>query len=92
MRFNNTAPQIQQGTPVYHIELGKGQIISIEYRRNGNFLGCRFKGGEWDFIHESTLLKGTGDITLRQPKPSNNRGRVDDNLQQALENLFSGLR
>ncbi len=92
MKFNNTSPVIQQGTPVYHIELGKGQVISIDYRKDGNFLGCRFKGGEWDFIHENKLLQGTGDITLRQPKPSNSKDRVDDNLQSALENLFSGLR
>lgn len=91
MRFNTT-PVITQGTPVYHIELGKGQVISIEYRRNGNFLGCRFKGGEWDFIHESKLLQGTGDITLRQPKPSNKKDNIDGDLQSALENLFGGFR
>jgi len=91
MKFNST-PIIQQGTPVYHIELGKGQVISIDYRRDGNFLGCRFKGGEWDFINENKLLQGTGDITLQELKPSASKHNIDDSLQSALENLFTGLK
>jgi hypothetical protein len=49
---------IKQLDTVYHIDLGKGIVLSVTHRYKSNLVMCRFKGGVYDWILESTLLQG----------------------------------
>ena len=82
--------KIEQYTTVYHVELGKGQVVSVDYRRNNNLIMCWFPSGlchEW--ITEKELRSGVGDIALTQQVPKAQDENVSDSLQSALENLFT---
>ena len=80
---------IEQMTPVYHIEYGKGFVLSITHRYKSNLLMCRFKGGVYDWILESTLLQGTGQITLKR-KPKVQQDESLDTLEQAIMGIIRG--
>ena len=84
---------IKQFTTVYHIDHGKGHVISVTYRRDNNLVMCYFpssKTHEW--IGETQLRSGVGDITLRQQDPRAAHDDIPDSLQAALEGLFAPKR
>jgi len=86
MNTLNNSPK--QYDTVYHIEYGKGTIVTIQYRKDGGLAMCFFpKVKEHDWITIQQLCVGTGDITM-QPLPTNKKEKVSDDLQSALENLF----
>lgn len=89
-QINATNTTIKQFTPVYHLELGRGHVVSVTYRKDNNLIMCYFpstRTHEW--IGETTLRSGVGDITLTKQTPKAQRDEVGDSLQAALESLFS---
>jgi len=81
---------IEQYTTVYHIELGKGQVVTVTYRRNNNLIMCYFPNGKChEWITEKELRGGVGDITLTKTLPTAKNEEIPDSLQSALESLFS---
>jgi len=82
--------KIEQYTTVYHVELGKGQVVSVTYRRNNNLVMCYFPNGKChEWITENELRGGVGDIALTLQTPQASNADVPDSLQSALESLFS---
>jgi len=62
---------IKQFTTVYHIEYGKGHVLSIAYRKDNNLITCYFpKAKTTAWIGETQLRSGMGDITLSMIAPS----------------------
>ena len=87
MNIPNNSPKHYD--TVYHVEYGKGTIVTIQYRKDGGLAMCYFpKAKEHDWITIQQLCVGTGDITM-QPLPTNSNEKVSDDLQSALESLFS---
>lgn len=90
MNTLNAIPQ--QHSTVYHVEYGKGTIVTIQYRKDGGLAMCYFpKVKEHEWITITQLSLGTGDITMR-PLPTNSNKKVSDDLQTALESLFLNPR
>jgi len=89
-QLNDNTQKIQQYTTVYHVELGKGQVVSVTYRRNNNLVMCYFPVGKChEWITENELRGGVGDITLTKSAPQASNENIPDSLQSALESLFS---
>ena len=80
---------IKQMTPVYHIDHGKGFVLSITHRYKSNLVMCRFKGGVYDWILERDLLSGTGQITLKKQKKPKHDDSLDT-LEQAIMGIIRG--
>ncbi len=80
---------ISQYTTVYHEIYGKGQVLSIKYRRQDNLLFCSFGKGNYGFTTEKQLRRGDGEITLTKQQPSR-RGRQSDSIEDALRTLLGG--
>jgi hypothetical protein len=86
MNTLNNIPK--QYDTVYHVEYGKGTIVTIQYRKDGGLAMCYFpKAKVHDWITIQQLCVGTGDITM-QPLPTNLEVKPSDDLQSALERLF----
>lgn len=86
----NTPQKIEQYTTVYHTQLGKGQVVSVTYRKNNNLVMCYFPNErchEW--ITENELRLGVGDITLSKIEPKAQNTDAENSLQSALEGLFN---
>ena len=79
---------IKQYTTVYHEEYGKGQILSITYRRVDNLLFCTFGKGKHGFITEKQLRRGDGEITLHRSRTKERRPSAS--LEDALRELLGG--
>jgi len=81
---------MKQFTTVYHVDLGKGYVLSTQYRFRSNLLMCYFpKHKQCDFITESVLRQGTGDITLQKvPKGSRTQ---EQSLQDAISSLIGTM-
>ena len=76
---------------VYHIDYGKGTIVTIQLRRDCGLCMCYFpKAKAHDWIPLTQLITGTGDISLAPIEKMVEKDGVGDDLQQALENLFFG--
>lgn len=89
---NNNASDmpIEQFTPVYHAELGRGHVVSVTYRKDNNLVMCYFpKDRVHEWIGEVKLRSGMGDITLTRSAPSMQEEQIPDSLQAVLENLFA---
>lgn len=89
---NNNASSItiEQFTTVYHVEHGKGHVVSVTYRKDNNLIMCYFpKDRVHDWIGEVKLRSGVGDITLTRNAPSMQDEQIPDSLQSVLENLFA---
>lgn len=80
--------KIERMTTVYHAQYGKGYILSIKYRHKDSLCMCSFGKGKYDFVTESQLRRGDGDITLTKQRP--NGRRSTDPLEQALRNIIGG--
>ena len=81
---------IEQFTPVYHRDNGKGSVVSVTFRKDNNLIMCYFpRVKEHEWITERDLRSGMGDITLTKEPPQVNEGAQPDSLQQMLEGLFS---
>jgi len=80
--------KIERMTTVYHAQYGKGYILSIKYRYKDSLCMCSFGKGKYDFVTESQLRRGDGDITLTKQRP--NGRRSTDPLEQALRNIIGG--
>lgn len=85
---------IKQFTPVYHIEYGKGHVVSSTTRFKDTLHMVFFpklKLNEWAL--DSKLRNGTDPYMSLQPISQDAPpDRLSDPLQQALENLFGGGR
>jgi hypothetical protein len=89
---NTTSLKVKQHTTVYHIEYGKGTIVTIQYRKDGGLAMCFFPSAKvHDWITVTQLTSGTGEITLT-PVDVQVQDNVSDTLQSALENLFNPTR
>ncbi len=87
---NTDSASIKQFTPVFHLELGKGHVVSVTYRKGDNLIMCFFPQGrchEW--ITEQELRSGVGDITLTRIAPKAMDEQIPDSLQSMLEGLFA---
>ena len=90
MRMNQSNNPKQYDT-VYHIEYGKGTIVTIQHRKDCGLCMCYFpKVKEHDWITVTQLITGTGEISLTPIDKMMKDAPVGDDLQQALENLFFG--
>ena len=81
---------MKQFDTVYHIEYGKGHIVSVTHRKENNLYMCFFpKGKVTEFVTHKALLADTDDtvsLEVREPRQE----RVSDDIQEALNNLFFG--
>ena len=85
--------KIEQYTTVYHVELGKGQVVSVTYRKNNNLVMCYFPNGRChDWLGENEIRGGVGDITLSKHDPVVKNDDVPDSLQSVLESLFTPIK
>ena len=90
MRMNQSNDPQQYDT-VYHIEYGKGTIVTIQHRKDCGLCMCYFpKVKEHDWVTLTQLIIGTGEITLQPLTKSVKEDAVSDDLHSALENLFFG--
>ena len=81
---------MKQYTTVYHIELGKGYILSTKYRKGNNLYMCYFpKKKAHDFTTEKELLSGLGEITLTKQIKSSKSSELS--IEDAISSLFSGM-
>ena len=82
--------KIEQFTTVYHLELGKGHVVTVTYRRQNNLVMCFFpKNRTHEWIGEIELRSGMGDIALTRVTPRNQKDTVSDSLEDALRGLFN---
>ena len=82
---------LKQFTPVYHIEYGKGHIVTITYRGKDSLIMCYFpKERVHEWITDRQLYDGSGSMSLTPIEKLMRDEPVGDDLQQALENLFFG--
>lgn len=89
-RLNSDTQTIQQFTTVYHAEYGKGQVTTVTYRKDNNLVMCYFpKARVTEWIGETELRSGMGDITLSKSAPSMMDEQIPDSLQAMLEGLFA---
>ncbi len=81
---------MKQFDTVYHTDHGKGHIVAVIYRTNNNLYMCYFpKGKVTEFVTHKALISDTDDLVSlerRDPKQE----RVNDDIQEALNNLFFG--
>ena len=81
---------MKQFDTVYHIEYGKGHIVSVTHRKENNLYMCFFpKGKVTEFVTHKALLADTDDtvsLEVRDPRQE----QVSDDIQQALNDLFFG--
>jgi hypothetical protein len=86
------APTITKGTPIFHIEYGKGFILDITDKKNDALIMCFFpRKKKTDWCLKSSLLTDTDDLmSLRQMDKAPKNDAIGDQLQQALESLFGG--
>jgi len=90
MRMNQSNNPKQYDT-VYHVEYGKGTIVTIQHRKDCGLCMCYFpKVKEHDWITVTQLITGTGEITLQPLTRNSKEETVSDDLHSALENLFFG--
>ena len=80
---------ITRETTVYHVEHGKGSILSIKYRPNNNQIFCTFGKGNYGFTTEKALRSGLDEITLT-PQTGRQEGAIPSDIEDALRQLFSG--
>jgi len=81
---------MKQYTTVYHIEFGKGYILSVKYRRGNNLFFCYFpKAKAYDFTTERELSIGSGNITLKKQIRSSKSSEMS--IEDAITSLFSGM-
>jgi len=78
--------KIKQGTTVYHMTLGKGYVLAIQYRKEDRLYMCYFpqKTG-CEFITHKQLLTGEYEIRLKPVIP------VKRKSGESLEDLLGGL-
>ena len=80
---------MKQFNTVYHVEYGKGYILSMTPKMKDYLCMCYFpQSDKTDWVLLSALETDTDEFISRtkvKPQPSKAKG---DPLQQALENLF----
>ncbi len=81
---------MKQFDTVYHTEHGKGHIVAVTYRTNNNLYMCYFpKGKVTEFVTHQALIADTDEVvSLERRDPR--QERVNDDIQEALNNLFFG--
>ena len=81
---------MKQFDTVYHTDHGKGHIVAVTYRTNNNLYMCYFPRGKvTEFVTHKALISDTDEVVSierRDPKQE----RVNDDIQEALNNLFFG--
>jgi len=83
---------VEQYTPVYHIEHGKGQVVSLTPKMKDYLVMCYFpsvKAHEWVLL---SALKTNTDTYISLVKRDVDTMQSDkvDPLQSALNDLFGG--
>ena len=94
----NTVPsksnKVTQFTTVYHIEYGKGYVLSLTPKMKDMLCMCYFpvaKVSDWCLL--SYLSTGTDEyMSLTKGETKILQNDATDPLQQALDNLFGGGR
>tara|TARA_R110001606_G_C15194870_1_gene630952 strand:+ start:391 stop:669 length:279 start_codon:yes stop_codon:yes gene_type:complete len=85
---------VEQYTTVYHIEHGKGQVVSLTPKMKDYLVMCYFpsvKSHEWVLL--SALQTDTDEyISLTKREVDKLMNKDADPLQSALNNLFGGGR
>lgn len=81
---------MKQFTTVYHIDLGKGHVVTTQYRLRNSLVMCYFpKTREHEFITEKELRAGTGDITLHKVSKSDRSSQLS--IEDAISNLIGSM-
>ena len=82
--------KIKQFTKVYHIQWGQGHVVSVQYRKDNNLIMCYFpKHKQTDFVTETELRSGSGEVTLTKVTRSARDSEMS--LEDAISSLFSGM-
>ena len=80
--------KIKQFTTVYHIQWGKGHVVSVKYRNRNNLVMCYFpKQNQHDFVTEKELRSGVGEVTLKKVTRSSKDSEMS--LEEAISSLFT---
>ena len=75
---------------VFHTEHGKGQIVGTIPKGTNPVLMCYFPQAQaTEFVDHQALETDTDEMISRYERPDT-PDTVSDQLQQAIENLFSG--
>jgi hypothetical protein len=82
--------EVKQFTPVYHIEYGKGKVVSLTVRSKDELAMCYFPKGkchEWVLL---SALKTDTDthISLHPITKEKKRPQADDPLSQVLSSIL----
>lgn len=78
-----------KGRTVYHIELGRGKILSETTRGKDVIYGCVFSNHPMEFISHNQLISGTGIITLERTTDRMD-GDSGDPLTEVLKTILGG--
>ena len=92
MNTFNTDNSVRQFTTVYHIEYGKGYVVSLTPKMKDMLCMCYFpKAKQSDWCLLSALSTGTDTyMSLNPISEKNPKDELSDPLQDALNNLFGG--
>jgi hypothetical protein len=84
--------KVTQFTTVYHIEYGKGYVLSLTPKMKDMLCMCFFpKVQEHDWCLLSAIETGTDTYMSLQPmSDTTQKDELSDPLQTALNNLFGG--
>ena len=81
---------LKQFTKVYHLDYGKGHITGITVKGRDALYMVYFPSvKEHDWVLHSRLANGSDDMMSLRPV-NLKKDEVNDDLQQALNNLFFG--
>ena len=80
---------IDKTKPVYHVELGKGYILTTKYRKDDALIACYFPARDGlEFITYRQLIKGMYEITYK-PAIRLKKGK-DETLEDLLGSILKG--
>jgi hypothetical protein len=83
---------IQQFTPVYHIEFGKGSVVAVSPRGKDELVMVYFpQTRQHDWVLASKLHTNTDDHMSLEPIPQEDTDNTSDEIHEALKSLFFGV-
>ena len=87
-----TSTSVKQFTLVYHIEYGKGRVVSVTPKGRDALVMVYFKAAKvHDWVLLSSLQRDTDPLMSLYPLDNSaSSDQVNDTLQAALENLLGG--
>ena len=87
-----TQVTVKQFTPVYHIEYGKGRVVSVTPKGRDALVMVYFKTAKiHDWVLLTALQRDTDPLMSLNPLDNSaSSDQINDTLQAAIENLLGG--